>query len=267
MKTIIGSLGLNSSRRRQSGQLLPIAAVAFILMCGLAGLAIDSSRDYLMKRQAQNAVDFATLAAAKQMSLSGGLNAPLAPNSNAVMVAHDFAANNGFSTVYSNGCDSSTGASFSATWFDVGGVPCNATSGFTNKVTINSPPVQFASYPVPAACSGAGQYACLQVVITTGIPALHEHPRHRQRLCDGGRHRSGDTACFIIQHPSTERADPLPAAGRLRHERPAVLQRKQTGGPHIAGLHRWNKQLPDVLDEGERGYLRLRRLDPDARRR
>jgi Putative Flp pilus-assembly TadE/G-like len=172
MSTLIRSLGLNSSRRRQSGQLLPIAAVAFILMCGLAGLAIDSSRDYLMKRQAQNAVDFATLAAAKQMSLSGSLSAPLASNSNAVMVAHDFAANNGFPTIYSNGCDSSTGASFSATWFDVAGIGCNATAGFTNKVTVNSPPVPFASYPVPAACSGAGQYSCLQVVITAGLPQL-----------------------------------------------------------------------------------------------
>jgi hypothetical protein len=172
MRTFIRTLGLHSSRGRQSGQLLPIAAVAFILMCGLAGLAIDSSRDYLVKRQAQNAVDFATLAAAKQMSLSGNLNGPLAPNSNAVMVAHDFAANNGFPTIYSNGCDSSTGAAFSATWFDVGGLPCNATSGFTSKVTINSPPLQFATYPVPAACSGAGQYACLQVVISTGIPQL-----------------------------------------------------------------------------------------------
>jgi uncharacterized membrane protein len=172
MRTLTRSLGLDSSRGRQSGQLLPIAAVAFILMCGLAGLAIDSSRDYLMKRQAQNAVDFATLAAAKQMSLSGSLNGPLASNSNAVVVAHDFAAINGFPTIYSNGCDSSTGASFSATWFDVSGVPCNATKGFTNKVTVNSPAVAFASYPVPAACSGPGQYACLQVVITTGIPQL-----------------------------------------------------------------------------------------------
>jgi len=172
MSGLIGLLGLDCRPRRQSGQLLPIAAVAFLLMCGLAGLAIDSSRDYLVKRQAQNAVDFATLAAAKQLSLSGSLNGPLAPNSNPVKVAHDFAANNGFDTIYSNGCDTSGGGTFTATWFDVGGLPCNATSGFTNKVTINSPPIGFAGYPVPTGCSGAGQYSCLQVAITVGIPQV-----------------------------------------------------------------------------------------------
>lgn len=171
MKTFIGSLGLDSARRRQSGQLLPIAAVAFLLMCGLAGLAIDSSRDYLVKRQAQNAADFATLAAAKQLSLSGSLSGPVAPNSNPVKVAHDFAANNGFATNYSNACDS-TGAGFTTTWFDVSGLSCSATTGFTNKVTINSPPVGFAGYPVPSACSGSGRFACVQVVISTGIPQL-----------------------------------------------------------------------------------------------
>jgi hypothetical protein len=171
MTALISSLGLTSSRRRQSGQLLPIAAVVFLLMCGLAGLAIDSSRDYLVKRQAQNAADFATLAAAKQLSLSGNLSGPLAPNSNPVKVAHDFAANNGFNTIYSNGCDNSSGGAFTATWFDVG-VACNATSGFTNKVTINSPPIGFFGYPAPAACSGAGQFSCVQVVITAAIPQL-----------------------------------------------------------------------------------------------
>jgi len=48
-----------SSRKRQSGQMLPIAAAAFVVMCALAGLAIDASRDYLVKRNAQNAADFA----------------------------------------------------------------------------------------------------------------------------------------------------------------------------------------------------------------
>jgi len=171
MMTIIRSLGLDSSRRRQSGQLLPIGAVAFLLMCGLAGLAIDSSRDYLVKRQAQNAADFSVLGAAKQLSLSGSLSGPVAPNSNPVKVAHDFAANNGFGTNYSNACDS-TGSGFTTTWFDVGGLPCNATSGFTNKVTINSPPVGFGGYPVPTACAGSGRFACLQVVIAAAIPQL-----------------------------------------------------------------------------------------------
>jgi hypothetical protein len=172
MKFLVRSLALSSSSGRQSGQLLPIGAVAFLLMCGLAGLAIDSSRDYLVKRQAQNASDFAVLAAAKQLSLSGNLNAPPAPNSSPVKVAHDFAANNGFNTIYSNACDQSSPNFFTATWFDVVGRPCNATTGFANKVTINSPPVSMGGNPIPIVCTGSGQFSCVQVVITSGIPQL-----------------------------------------------------------------------------------------------
>ena len=161
-----------SSKRRQKGQILPIAAAAFLVMCGLAGLAIDASRDYLTKRDAQNAADFATLAAAKQMTLLGSINSPIAANSNTVHAAHDFAANNGFSTLYSNGCDVSSGTAFSATWFDAAGPSCNATNGFINKVTINSPPVNLPGSPVPLACLGTGKYSCVQVVITTRISQL-----------------------------------------------------------------------------------------------
>jgi Putative Flp pilus-assembly TadE/G-like len=161
-----------SSRKRQSGQILPIAAAAFLVMCALAGLAIDASRDYLVKRDAQNAADFAVLAASKQMTFSGNLNAPLNGGSSAVQAAHDFAANNGFSTIYSNGCDVSSGSAFSATWFDVNGLGCNASSGFVNKVTVHSPPIALPANPIPLACQGAGQYSCVQVVITASIAEL-----------------------------------------------------------------------------------------------
>jgi Putative Flp pilus-assembly TadE/G-like len=161
-----------ASRRRQSGQVLPIAVAAFLVMCALAGLAIDSSRDYLVKRDAQNAVDFAVLAAAKQMTLLPSLNGPLAPNSNPVRAAHDFAANNGFPTQYDNACDVSSGSSFSATWFDVGGTPCNATTGFNDKVTVHSPPVALPGSPVPLVCQGQGAFACVQVAITARVGEL-----------------------------------------------------------------------------------------------
>jgi Flp pilus assembly protein TadG len=160
------------SRRRQSGQMLPIAAAAFVLMCGLAGLAIDASRDYLIKRDAQNAADFATLAAAKQMAMGTSLSSPIAPNSAAVVAAHDFAANNGFGTIYSGACDQSSASSFSATWFDVAGVPCGSTNGFNNKVTVKSPPTALPGSPVPLACQGPGAYSCVQVVITSRVAEL-----------------------------------------------------------------------------------------------
>jgi len=161
-----------SSRKRQSGQVLPIAAAAFLVMCALAGLAIDASRDYLVKRNAQNAADFAVLAASKAMSQSASLSSPIAANSAPVRAAHDFAANNGFATNYNNACDQSSGSAFSATWFDVSGTPCGATTGFANEVTVNSPPVALPGNPVPLACQGSGQYSCVQVVITTRIAEL-----------------------------------------------------------------------------------------------
>ena len=65
-------------RKRQSGQVLPIAAAAFVVMSALAGLAVDASRDYLVKRNAQNAADLSVIAAAKQMTIFGNLNAPVA---------------------------------------------------------------------------------------------------------------------------------------------------------------------------------------------
>ncbi len=141
-------------------------------MAALAGLAIDASRDYLVKRDAQNAADFAVLAASKQMTMSGNLSGPLTAGSAALQAAHDFAANGGFNTIYSNGCNVSSGSAFSATWFDVGGPACNATSGFTNKVTVNSPPVALPGNPIPQACQGTGQFTCVQVVITTRVAEL-----------------------------------------------------------------------------------------------
>ena len=158
--------------KRQSGQMLPIAAAAFLVMCALAGLAIDASRDYLVKREAQNAADFAVLAASKQMSQQFSLGNPIASGSNAVIAAHDYAATNGFNTIYSTACDQASANSFTTMWFDVGGLPCSATSGFINKVSVNSPAQNLPGSPVPPTCVGVEQYSCVQVVITTQIAQL-----------------------------------------------------------------------------------------------
>src|SRR5579864_7794877 len=158
--------------KKQSGQILPIAVAAFVVMCALAGLAIDASRDYLVKRNAQNAADFAALAASKQMTLTGNLSAPISTNSSPVVAAHDYVANNGFATNYSTACDQPTSTSFTTTWFDVSGLPCTATSGFGNKVSVYSPPVNLPGAPVPPACQGANNYSCVQVLITAHIGQL-----------------------------------------------------------------------------------------------
>src|SRR5580700_7426323 len=161
-----------SSRKRQSGQLLPIAAAAFLVMCALSGLAIDASRDYLNKRNAQNAADFAVLAAAKQMSFFSSLSSPITSGSGPVQAVHDYAANNGFSTIYNNNCDSTVGGGFTTSWFDVAGPACGATAGFNTKVTVNQPAVNLPGSPVAAACAGANQFTCVQVVITSRIAEL-----------------------------------------------------------------------------------------------
>ena len=159
------------SRRRQSGQLLPIVAVGFVVLAAIAGLAIDASRDYLAKRNAQNAADFAALAAAKAMTLSGNLSVSISPNTAPVYAAHDFAANNGFTTNFNTACDN-TSAGFTTSWFDIAGVPCGATSGFGTKVTVNMPAQNLPGSPVPPVCQGSGAYSCVQVVITTNIAEL-----------------------------------------------------------------------------------------------
>jgi hypothetical protein len=155
--------------KRQSGQILPIAAAAFLVMSALAGLAIDASRDYLAKRNAQNAADFAVLASVKAMTIAGTVSTPASSGSTTVKAAHDYAANNGFPTIYNTNCDQPGPSSFTTTWFDVAGPSCGATTGFNNKVTFNSPPVALPGAPVPPICSGAAKYSCVQVVITTRI--------------------------------------------------------------------------------------------------
>ena len=152
--------------------MLPIAAAAFLVMCALAGLAIDASRDYLDKRNAQNAADFAVLAAGKQMSFQSNLSSPIVANSPVVQAAHDYAANNGFPTIYNNTCDSTAGGGFTTSWFDVTGVACGATVGFNSKVSVNQPAVNLPGSPVAAPCTGVNQFSCVQVVITSRIAEM-----------------------------------------------------------------------------------------------
>jgi hypothetical protein len=106
------------------------------------------------------------------MTYQSNLKSPLAPNSAAVKAAHDYAANNGFNTVYNNNCDVSNSLTFTTTWFDTNPGSCAATSGFTNKVSINSPVVALPGAPIPQVCTGKGQFGCVQVVITSQIAQL-----------------------------------------------------------------------------------------------
>lgn len=148
-------------------------ALGMLVLLAVAGLAIDASNLYLTRRQAQNATDFAALAAGKQLAASTFV-LTAAPKSGdaSVMAAHDFAALNGFPTIYSTACDSGSATNFSATWFDGSGSACTAGSGFRTKVQVNVPAVAVNNVPVPDACTGQAQFSCFQVTVTARVDTM-----------------------------------------------------------------------------------------------
>lgn len=157
-------------RAAQRGQAIVLAALFFVVLTGIAGLVMDGGHDYLVKRQAQAAADFAALGAGKQLALNNSFltGAPKA-NDKSIIAAHDYAAANGFNTTYSNSCDVSTSSSFTTSWFDVSGLACSATNGFNTKITVNAPAVAMGGVPIPSQCTGSTQYNCIQVVVSARV--------------------------------------------------------------------------------------------------
>jgi len=157
------------------GQAILVMALGMVVLVAIAGLAIDSSNLYLTRRQAQNATDFAALAAGKQLAAATfTLAAPPASGDPSVMAAHDFASLNGFPTVYSTSCDAATSSTFAATWFDAAGPSCGATAGFKTKVQVNVPAVAANGLPVPDTCTGAARFSCFQVTVTQRVDTFFE---------------------------------------------------------------------------------------------
>ncbi|GAC1581460.1 MAG: hypothetical protein NVS3B24_18030 [Candidatus Dormibacteria bacterium] len=146
----------------QRGQTLLIFALAFIVILGFAGLAIDGSHDYLVHRNAQNASDAAALAATNIMSQQAAAftGPPTTSNTSYVQAAHDLASTNGFPTTFGTACDSTAGGKFTTNWVDAG--PCNALS-FKHRVTVNVPPSTLVGL-----CSSQ-PFNCVEVVITERI--------------------------------------------------------------------------------------------------
>ncbi len=159
-------------RGSQRGQTAIIVALAFLVLVGFAGLAIDGGHVYLVHRFGQNATDAAALAAGKQLAAGGVRFGPLGAGDAAIIKpAHDVAYVNGFPTTYGTACTSSGTTiiggtaypQFSETWYD-SSVPCGATSGFGTRVRISSPPAGNLS----TTCATVPNY-CVQVVITRKI--------------------------------------------------------------------------------------------------
>jgi Flp pilus assembly protein TadG len=158
-------------RAGSRGQSIVLLALAFMMLIGFAALALDGGHDYLMKRDVQNAADSAALAAGKMLAASGQRlsGPPLSSNDSAAQAGNQFAGNNGFATVRNLTCDNPAGTPanhFTTTWFDVAGLSCSATSGFTNRVVVQVPPVVTNGVAVPPDCVGTYQYNCLQITVT-----------------------------------------------------------------------------------------------------
>ena len=183
---------MNAARRRQRGQVLPIIALAAMVITAFTGLTVDLGHQFVVKRQLQAAADAAALAGATV--LGGGApklmsSTPTTYNNAAVVAAHDYAASDGFVTTmpssqggssannYSPDCYTGGGAgNFREMFFDSSyGTSCASglpSTGFTTAVQVNIPPQTIAGFPaVPTQCTlGSGDpYNCVQVVITTRV--------------------------------------------------------------------------------------------------
>src|SRR5439155_10692410 len=67
-------LSTDRPRRLQSGQAIVLIALMMIVLIGMLGLAIDGGRAYIDKRELQDAVDAAVLAAGDNYELQGDIN-------------------------------------------------------------------------------------------------------------------------------------------------------------------------------------------------
>jgi hypothetical protein len=149
------------------GQTMPLVALMLLVLFGFAGLAMDAGHLYLVHRTAQNAVDAGALAAGKFLSGGQWTGPPLGSSDASVKAAHDWTANNGFSTTFSSACDTSTAntpttglTQFKTSWYDTGA--CGSTS-FTTRVDVYSPPQALVGDCVST------PYNCLQVVVTRTV--------------------------------------------------------------------------------------------------
>ena len=182
------------SRRRsgERGQIIPLIVLCLLVLLGLAGTTVDLGHTFVTKRSGQNAVDSASLAGANVLSYvnpGAVLNhAPTITNS-AIVAVHDFVQANGYPTVYttSTPCyltDPGTGNPYNGQGSEnlrvvfldssftgsCSGITTEPTSGFTNEVTVNIPPVQVAGASIPSICQSSQQpYNCLQVVLHTRV--------------------------------------------------------------------------------------------------
>ena len=152
---------------QRRGQTMVIFALIFVVLIGFAGLSLDATHLYLVQHTAQKAADAAALAAGKRLAGATQQSPPSSSTDLAAIAAHDFAGADGFITTQVAACEgqapSGSLTRFTATWYDVAGLGCGATSGFNTGVTIAVPP-----YNLTPHCQ-VSPYNCMQVIVQSRV--------------------------------------------------------------------------------------------------
>ena len=118
-----------SAVRRQSGQAIVLVALTLVVLFGMIGLAVDGGRAYIDRRELQDAVDAAVLAAGDNYELQGDLNSAASKSANWYGLNAHIASYGSFSSASAT-CPSSFPAGSTCTSYTWSGYPGGFTFGY-----------------------------------------------------------------------------------------------------------------------------------------
>jgi Flp pilus assembly protein TadG len=122
----------STRRRRQSGQVIVLVALTMLVLIGMLGLAIDGGRAFIDRRELQNAVDAAVLAAGDSYELIPDTN--VAAGKAALLYAlNEHISNYGAYSSAAATCPATFPAGSTCTNFTWSGYPGTFTFGFVNN--------------------------------------------------------------------------------------------------------------------------------------
>src|SRR5439155_19882365 len=116
-------------RRLQSGQAIVLIALMMIVLIGMLGLAIDGGRAYIDRRELQDAVDAAVLAAGDNFELQGDTNQAAAQAAK-LFALNEHIANYGAYSSGGTACPATFPAGSTCTLYTWGGYPGTFTFGY-----------------------------------------------------------------------------------------------------------------------------------------
>ena len=119
-------------RRLQSGQAIVLIALMMIVLIGMLGLAIDGGRAYIDRRELQDAVDAAVLAAGDNFELQGDTNQAAAQAAK-LFALNEHIANYGAYSSGGTACPATFPAGSTCTLYTWGGYPGTFTFGYVKN--------------------------------------------------------------------------------------------------------------------------------------